>query len=244
MPKIPSVLFAQIFVLVYALVAAFFPQYFFLIFILFIATIFGMSIYGSLKHKVSGKAGEILSGRKLYSEKNAMNILLKDPEGVKDLSRQVKYSFLPLLLLPVYMGLFYLYGSYILPYFTEGKIIVVNDIITRYVGYLLMYEMLIGIGTSVNRLIYSKGVGGMIMVPANYEVTDKGIVGRGVIIPFPLDKYNVSIEFKRRFIQLEPLEKRGTTKMIIRLYASDIEKLAKIIKRHGLKQKSIGKEKE
>jgi len=237
LPRIPSIVLSQIFVLMYSLVAAFFPQYFFVVFLLFLATIFGISIYGSLKHKVSGKAAEILQGRKLYTEKNAMNLLVKDPEGVRELSRQVKYSFLPLLLLPVYMFLFYLYGNFALPYFTQGKIIIVNDTITRFIGYLIMYEMLMSIGYSVNTLIRRK-TGGMLMVPANYEVTDKGIIGRGVVIPFPLDKYNVTMDLKRRFVQLEPLEKKGMTKMIIRLYASDIEKLVKIIERYGLKEKS------
>jgi len=237
LPRIPSIVLSQIFVLVYSLVAAFFPQYFFVVFLLFLATIFGISIYSSLKHKISGKATEILQGRKLYSEKNAMNLLVKDPEGVRELSRQVKYSFLPLLLLPVYMFLFYLYGNFALPYFTQGEIVIVNDMVTRFIGYLIMYEMLMSIGYSVNTLIRRK-TGGMFMVPASYEVTDKGIIGRGVVIPFPLDKYNVTMDLKRKFVQLEPLEKRGMTKMIIRLYASDIEKLVKVIERYGLKEKS------
>ena len=225
-----SLLMSQVFAIVFSLVAAFAPQYFWILVIAFMLIIPFTMGFGALKARATGKYKEIVNARRVFKEDNAMDLAMRDPKLSSELGQQMKtmlYSFatLPLFII-VSMG----YRSYILPYFQSSE-----DIIIRFLGFLIMYEIFVMIGRLVQLLMMRKS-GFTLMIPQKYIVTEKGIIGKGVTLSFPLKNYKIEVNYRRKFVQLVPIKSSSRIKAITRLYTKDVERLKKILEKYALEE--------
>ncbi len=221
-----SILLSQVFAIVFSLVATFAPQYFWLLVIAFMLIIPFTMGYSMLKSRITGKYQEIVSSRKLVEVKDALEIAMRDSKLQGELAKQFKGMFYSFASLPAIIAVSILYNNYVRqPYFSG------EDIVLRFIGALIMYELFILTGRVIQHFTARK-TGYTLMIPNQYIVTTKGIVGKGVTIPFPLKDYKVEVNYKRKFIQLIPKKSQGI-KSIIRLYTRDVERLLNIIENYG-----------
>lgn len=226
MSTLRSLLLSQVFAIVFSLVATFAPQYFWVLVIAFMLIIPFTMGYSMLKARISGKYQEIANARKLMEEKNALDIAMRDPKLQSELAKQFKGMMYSFASLPAIIAISILYNNYVRqPYFSDG------DVVLRFIGALIMYELFIFTGRTIQYLT-SKKTGYALMIPHQYIVTTKGIIGKGVTVSFPLDEYKVEVDYKRRFIQLTPKKPKGI-KSIIRLYTKDIGRLQNIMENYG-----------
>ena len=226
MSTIKSLVLSQVFAIVFSLVATFAPQYFWLLVIAFMLIIPFTMGYSMIKTRISGKYQEIVSARKLLEEKDVLEIAMRDPKLQGELAKQFKGMFYSFASLPAIIVISVLYNNYVRqPYFSG------EDPILRFVGALIMYELFIITGRVI-QYFTSRKSGYALMIPNQYIVTTKGIVGKGITVPFPLNEYEIEVNYRRRFIQLIPKKPKGV-KSIIRLYTRDVFRLQNIVENYG-----------
>jgi uncharacterized membrane protein len=199
---------------------------------------------GPLGH---GKASpeEILSGRKLYEEKNVRELQLRDEELLREIQEQSRITMY--LSLAMFIGLAYFFiawkqvpaiDSYIARYVGgEGKLSLFIAYLIYFEGYFVIYQGLfsyslrkVGTITSIN-------------TPQSYVVTDKGIVIRGLIgksaIKFPLPPdIRIHVNEKRGFVEL--VKSGSKTVVKIRFYARNAKRLGDIIKKKAFASEEAG----
>ncbi len=234
---VKSLLMSQVFAIVFSLVAAFAPQYFWILVIAFMLIIPFTMGFGALKARATGKYKEIVNARRLFKEDNAMDLAMKDPKLSSELGQQMKMMLYSFVTLPLFIVVSMGYRSYILPYFQSSE-----DIIIRFLGFLFMYEIFVMIGRLVQLLMMKKS-GFTLMIPQRYVVTEKGIIGKGVTLSFPLKNYKIEANYRRKFVQLIPLKTSGRVKTITRLYTKDVERLKKILEKYALEEETTNIEK-
>ncbi len=230
---VKSLLMSQVFAIVFSLVAAFAPQYFWILVIAFMLIIPFTMGFGALKARATGKYKEIVSARRLFKEDNAMDLAMRDPKLSSELGQQMKMMLYSFITLPLFIVVSMGYRSYILPYFQSSE-----DIVIRFLGFLFMYEIFVMIGRSVQLLMMKKS-GFTLMIPQKYVITEKGIIGKGVTLAFPLKNYKIEANYRRKFVQLVPLKTGGRVKTITRLYTKDVERLKKILEKYVLEEETI-----
>ncbi len=218
-----QMLLNQVMILVFAAVIAFFSQYLWYIFALYIVVLGGVMYYSF--RRGGSKSAAILSGKKLYEEKHATKIMMMD----KDLDAEMKEQFSGMM---KGMGvmLLALIGVWIA--FERLSALAASwDALYRFAAYLALFEAVFIVMRVANTRIMGRQ-SGMFIVPPSYTVTDKGIVGGGgVAIEFPLKDYELIINEKRGFVELVPRATAKKTSMArrVRLYARDVKRLSKIL---------------
>ncbi len=227
---IKSLLMSQVFAIVFSLVAAFAPQYFWILVIAFMLIIPFTMGFGALKARATGKYKEIVGARRLFKEDNAMDLAMRDPKLSSELGQQMKMMLYSFVTLPLFIVVSMGYRSYILPYFQNSE-----DVVIRFLGFLFMYEIFVMIGRLV-QLFMMKKSGFTLMIPQKYVITEKGIIGKGVTLAFPLKNYKIEANYRRKFVQLVPLKSSGRVKTITRLYTKDVERLKKILEKYALEE--------
>ncbi len=225
-----SLLMSQVFALIFSLVAAFAPQYFWLLVIAFMLIIPFTMGFGALKARATGKYKEIVSARRLFKEDNAMDLAMRDPRLSSELGQQMKMLLYSLVTLPLFIVVSIGYRNYVLPYFQNS-----GDILIRFLGFLIMYEIFVGIGRLVQVFMMRKS-GFTLMIPQKYIVTEKGVIGKGVTLSFPLKNYKIEADYRRKFVQLIPTKTSGRVKTITRFYTKDVERLKKILEKYALEE--------
>jgi len=226
MSNIKSLILSQVFAIIFSLVVTFVPQYFWLLVIAFMLIIPFTMGYSMIKTRISGKYKEIISARKLLEEKGALEIAMRDPKLQGELTKQFKSMFYSFACLPAIIVISILYNNYVRqPYFSG------EDPIIRFIGALIMYELFIITGRVVQYFTLRKSSYTLI-IPNQYIVTTKGIIGKGVTVPFPINEYEVEVNYRRKFIQFIPKKPKGV-KPIIRLYTRDVFRLQNIVENYG-----------
>ncbi len=223
-----SLLMSQVFAIVFSLVAAFAPQYFWLLVIAFMLIIPFTMGFGALKARATGKYKEIINARRLFKEDNAMDLAMRDPKLSSELGQQMKMMLYSFVTLPLFIVVSMGYRSYVLPYFQNS-----NDIAIRFLGFLIMYEIFVGIGRLVQAFMMRK-TGFTLMIPQKYIITEKGVIGKGVTLSFPLKNYKIEADYRRKFVQLVPTKTSGRMRTITRFYTKDVERLKKILEKYAL----------
>ena len=160
------------------------------------------------------------------SRDEVMKLFSEDPKATEELSRQMRmtmYMFVPSL---IAFALFFILMRVLAPHSGEEST-------TVFLKYLAIYETPIAISQSFNIYVRRRKRFEMINTVLEYEVHAKGIVGRGVAIPFPLKDYEVRVDYARRFVELTPTKKSSMGIVRLRFYARNVDRLARIIVGRG-----------
>ncbi len=225
-----SILYGQVMIAILVILNVFYPQYLgytFIIFAIGIVVFTAIMMKSQLKGVFGKESKEIKSGRRLFvgNAKEVTELQRMDVKLISEMKPMFKstmYSFLTLIILFIWYPI----------YFNHVKPIVANaDIMVRVVAFLAGYEVPYVAITAINQVTRS-AVKEMINVVMNYEVYDRGIVGTGLAIRFPLDSnYYVLVSPRRKFLDIVMV--RGKFKMHYRLYTRNLSRLLEIVKRYG-----------
>ena len=136
------------------------------------------------------------------------------------------YSFL---IMFVILGYFWIYSSTVLPYTSASE-----DVMIRFLGYLIMYEIPIGINTLFQRFVFLKAMSQVVQIPYSYTVYEKGITGSGVLLKFPLENVEeLKTDLFRKFVEVRIRQKSRRTPSRIRFYTKNVERLSELIRKYG-----------
>ncbi len=225
-----NMLYGQAVILLLSTVNTYYPQYLTYTFIVFIIAMIITMIYTmrtSFKHIMGGDAKEVRSGRKLVEVKadEVMNIAKYDSKLNEELRPMMKTSLLSLVNMVIMIAWYYIYFNTVIHYFEEG------DLTYKFIGFLIGYEVPF-VGLTLINLITRRSQKVMIQVINNYAVYDKGIVGSGVVVKFPLSKeYSVSVDPVRKFVEISRRDKNITIRY--RFYSKNVDRIADIVSRFG-----------
>lgn len=179
---------------------------------------------------------EVLSGRKLYEERNVRELQLRDEELLREIQEQSRVTMY--LSIAMLVGLTYFLivwkqvpaiDSYVARYVGgEGRLSLFIAYLIYFEGYFIIYQSLftyslrkVGAITSIN-------------APQSYIVTDRGIVIKGLVgrsaIKFPLPPdIKLHVDEKRGFVEL--IRSGSKTIVKIRFYARNAKRLGDILRR-------------
>ncbi|MEM4556472.1 MAG: DUF2208 family protein [Sulfolobales archaeon] len=233
-----SQLYGQAIILILAVTNTYYPQYLSYTFLIFVVSMFVMMFTAfrtSLKHVVGSEAREIREGRKLLEVKydEVMNVVKYDSKLNDELKPMMKTTLLSLANMFIIFAWYYIYFNIVIHSF-EGA-----DLTVKFVGFLLGYEIPY-IAVTVVNLLTRKSVKTMIQVVRDFTIYDKGIVGSGISVKFPLsDNYVVRVEPARRFVEIAKVDKNSVIKY--RFYSKNCDRIADLVNRYG-KPKAAAKE--
>lgn len=225
-----SQIYGQVIIFILAITNTYYPEYLnytFLIFILSMFIVMYITFRTSLKHIVGSEAKEIREGRKLLEIKSedVMNIVRYDTKLNEELKPMMKTSILSFANMFIILAWYYIYFNVVIRAF-EGA-----DLTMKFVGFLLGYEIPYVAVTIVN-LLTRKSVRTMIQVIRNFTIYDRGILGSGVSIKFPLSSdYVVRVEPSRKFVEVAKVDKNSVIKY--RFYSKNFDRIADIVNRYG-----------
>ncbi|MEM2019032.1 MAG: DUF2208 family protein, partial [Zestosphaera sp.] len=96
------------------------------------------------------------------------------------------------------------------------------------------YEVPYGLVQIMN-LAGRRAVKSFVQVVSEYEVYDKGIVGAGITLKFPLktDQYRVEYNTKRMYVDLIQTSSSKTS-VKLRFYTKNPERLYEVLRRYAL----------
>jgi len=158
------------------------------------------------------------------SSEEILNLMSRDMELGKELSRQSMFMILmlivPLLMWFIFAGMI---QSYLLqPFMTN------SEHYMRFLGYVIFYSLLIGIIRGVTYFTTPKK---LIMLVNSYEIRSDGIKAGNLVIKFPIDerRYSVEINAHRGFFEIYD----KTTRYAYRFYISDVDKVRIALGKYG-----------
>lgn len=225
-----NMLYGQAVILLLSIVNTYYPQYLTYTFIVFIIAMFITMMYTmrtSFKHVMGGEAKEVRGGRKLVEVKadEVMSIVKYDSKLNEELRPMMKTSLLSLVNMVVILAWYYVYFNMVIHYFEGG------DLTYKFIGFLIGYEVPF-IGLTLINFITRRSQKVMIQVVNSYTIYDKGIVGSGIVVKFPLSKeYSVSVDPLRKFVEITKADRNITIRY--RFYSKNVDRISDIINRFG-----------
>lgn len=234
-----TTLISQAYLLVLAAVLAAAPRYYLLVFLIYLAIVFGFSMYASRRSLRGAKVSreEIEASRQLFAEKNALDLAATDDELFKLYSKQVKGMILYIALLPLYWAIFETARRLMPSFEATLSAYGLSTVAARFILWVAAFEAMFAISMLTRKLT----VGGFFTtspaqqpptVPASYIVTEKGILVRGAIgnvIGFPLPEgTEVILNEQKNYVEIR--FKNGGR---LRLYTKRPRRLYEIIQRFG-----------
>ncbi len=200
-----SLALSQAMVLIYSTILFFFPEYYGYIILLIIATFFAYSILTSVRRARSMSKEDleyVSSGRVVVKaqQNKIIELMNKDNKLISDMRSQMSFMSLSLINLPIAFGIYYGYFWFVMPYFSHY-----SDLLIRYLGYVVMFELLFMTPWIINRLMLRGKIIRMLQIPRDYIVTTKGVKATGLLIKFPIENpvYVFKCSRRRRFIDIE-----------------------------------------
>jgi len=227
-----TVAYGQSMIALLVVLNVFYPQYLnytFIIFIVAMVIFTAITMRTQLKHIVGKEAKEIKEGKRLFStdSKEVMAIQSTDTEVINELKPMFKAtmtSFLSLIVLFVWYPLYFGYARSAAS--AEGV-----DVLTKVLVFLAGYEIPYASFMIINRLT-QRSLREVVQVVTKYGVYDRGIVGTGITIKFPLnDNYSIKVNSRRKFMDI--IMSRGRAKVRYRFYTRNLTRLIDIVKRYG-----------
>ncbi len=236
-------LISQVYIVVLAYAFVAFPRYVWLLFLIYLGLMMGLSAYSA---RGGGGAGvtraDIERARQLLREENALQLAMEDEELLALYSKQMKASMMSFAVLFLYIPLFYAVRYYYRSLVDLLKNLgAPSDTVAGFIIWLGLFEIM----TIVSFIIQRRGGLGdkpiAPMVPKGFVVTDKGILLKGSlgrIIGFPLPE-GTRVELNESKGYVEIVEPKGAR---IRLYTMKAKRLYEIIQRYGLRGEKSKKE--
>jgi uncharacterized membrane protein len=233
------VLISQLYLFVLAAVLAIAPRYYLLVLLVYFALVFMFSAL-SARRTVRGarvSREEVEAARRLFVEKDALDIAAADDELLKLYTRQAKATLITFAFFPLYWAIFEA-ARRLQPSFAE--LLEAHGVSGRLAGFLLWvmaFEAMFAISFLSRRLILGARASQQPpMVPRAYEVTEKGIVIKGAmgsVIGFPLpDDAEVHLDESKGYVEIV-FGKGGR----IRLYTKKPRRLYDLIMRFGVQRR-------
>ncbi|MCS7108389.1 MAG: DUF2208 family protein [Sulfolobales archaeon] len=225
-----SQIYGQAIIFILAITNTYYPQYLNYTFLIFIISMFIMmyvTFRTSLKHVVGSESREIRGGRKLLEVKydDVMSVVKYDAKLNEELKPMMKTTLLSLINTFIILAWYYIYFNVVIHSF-EGA-----DLTIKFFGFLLGYEIPYVAVTVVN-LFTRKSVRYMIQVIRDFTIYDRGIVGSGVSIKFPLaSNYEVKVEAGRKFVEIAKIDKNSIIRY--RFYSKSYDRIADIVNKYG-----------
>jgi len=227
-----TIAYGQSMIALLVILNVFYPQYLsytFIVFIVAMVIFTAITMRTQLKHIVGKEAKEIKEGRRLFSmdSKDVMTIQSTDTQVINELKPMFKatmISFLSLIVLFAWYPLYFGYARSIVS--AEGV-----NVLTKVLVFLAGYEIPYALFMIINRLT-QRSLREIVQVVTKYEVYDKGIVGTGITIKFPLNNnYSIKVNSRRKFMDI--IMSRGRVKVRYRFYTKNLTRLIDIVKRYG-----------
>ncbi len=229
---IVTTMYSQVLIFSLSVVNVFYPQYYQQIFLVFFLAAIMFTAWSVRKTRVGAKVSpeEVRAGRLLFkaSRNDTSELQRVDTELMAELKPMLKVSALNLVVLPIFLIWYWVY----FPYVNTLSIVEASEY--RFLAYLAGYEVPFVIIHAMN-LATRKLVRTFVQVISEYEIYDKGILGVGVSLKFPLsdEQYKVELNPKRMFVDLIHASS-GRAAVKFRLYSKNPERVYEILKRYGL----------
>jgi len=230
----------QVFIVILAVILALAPNLYKFAILLYFVGIIAISMY---KARSTGSSGvsreEVEKARTLFREEKAMELAAEDEEYLREVSKQVRAMFIPLLLFPVYIVIFQAVPA-LEPRVAEALqgLGIADARVARLLLWLAAFEGMFALNQVVRKLTGGASKPAP-MVPPAYRVTEKGIVikgGLGRVIPFPLPSgAEVRLDEKRNYVEIEM--GKGVR---MRFYTRKARRLYELLLRHGVKERGRG----
>lgn len=234
-----QLLFSQISIVIFALAAGLLGRggatYWLFVILYFIVFSYVMMRLSRPKQAGGIDINRVESGKTLFEEKNAYELMNQDKDYMKEVSEQMKIAQANMLMMfPVMIYFLIAYSPIVntIPKFFE------NQRVGLIVSFLVLFEgsfLLSRIGQVYIERRYRK-LGFkpvMINVPRGYIVTNEGIVMYGLAskqaLSFPIKGYRLDVSPLRKFVELVQETEKSTLK--IRFYTNSPERLYEILKR-------------
>ncbi len=220
-------LIGQVSLLFFAAILAFIPQYYILVFILYLVVMFALTAFMQ-RRAAKGDKNRIMAGRVYFEEKNAMEIALQDEQLVSELTAQARLMSISFASLFIALGVFWIMGLYRDDIIRFFSLYVDNESLQLFLYWLLLFETIFVINRGITVYLARGRKAAQPLIPNQYVVTDRGIASPGVFgvaLEFPLpDNIAISLNEKQRFVEIVVNENRR-----IRLYTKKPQKLYDII---------------
>ncbi len=195
----------QVSLLLFAAILAFIPQYYLVVFIVYLAFILAISV-AMQRRGSKGDKNRVLSGRILFKEEKAMEIAFQDKELMEELSAQTKLMSISFGSIFIALAVFWLFGVYkdsiisILAGYVEGSAL------QLFLYWLIVFETIFLINRVLMYLLMRGKKVQQPLMPNKYFVTDKGIASPGfggVTFEFPLpENVSVSVNERRKYVEI------------------------------------------
>ncbi len=226
-----SIAYGQSIITLLVILNVFYPQYLGYTFIIFVVSMIiftAIMMKTQLKHIVGKEVKEIKEGRKLYVARpdEVLSLQKMDLQLINELKPMLKSTLMSFLTFIVFIIWYPTYFGY-----ARSVAESITDVVTKVIIFLIGYEVPYAVITLINRLS-QRALKEVVQVVSKYEVYDRGIVGAGITIKFPLnDSYSIKVNSRRRFLDI--ILSRGKVKVKYRFYSKNLSRLAEIIKRYG-----------
>ncbi|MCD6208942.1 MAG: DUF2208 family protein [Thermoproteales archaeon] len=224
---------------IFAWLSSFRPDLLSLMFIGYIVIVFGATflITGKSAARIVKDLEYIEKGQKLFTaRKESVNkIKIMDPRLNEDLKTQ------GIIMILYFIPTIIIFALVFIPGFRDQFLSSVSSLILPYVGekqtslffaYLTFYGMfyVISIGFNLFSRLFYRGKG-VIMIPSEYVVTDRGIiVDKKTPLKFPL-KGNIHLNESRKFVEIiVDSPQPGMQKVRYRFYTQQVKKLYEILR--------------
>ncbi len=231
-----SIAYGQTIIAILTIINVFYPQYLnytFIIFIIGMVVFTAITMKTQLKHITGKEAKEIKEGKRLFKSRpdEVKELQMKDPRLVQELKPMLKMTMVSFLSLIILLVWYPTYFGWARSFAADQAV----DTMTKIAVFLAGYEIPYAIMMTIN-MFSRRRMKETVQVIMNYEIYDKGVVGTGLVIKFPLDtNYAVRISPIRKFIEL--VKSEGGTTIRYRLYTKSYERLWDIIRKYGNPQK-------
>lgn len=225
-------------VFLFAYINSYFPGLQSLLIFLYIAVVMGITMFftGRSARKTIRDIEYILGGSVLHKADRELVAKLKNKDLLL-LSQELKGQGVLLLtmILPIIIFLVLVMTPAPREFFQAlSKSLGTTGREATFFSFVLFYFSLFGVSilfSQINRLYYKKR-GGMLLIPSEYVITDRGIVlDNRTPVLFPINRNVVKVNSKRRFVELESSVGQAGSRMSsrVRLYATSPRKIYDLI---------------
>ena len=221
-------LVSQVSIIVFALVLGVAPHLYLAAFIAYLFVIAATTVATQRRLGRGGRADEILAGRKLYEERNALDIAVRDEQLTTELSKQARQLLLSFASLGVAVAVFGAASMVKSDMIAFLRGATGSDVLANFLYWLIIFETIFAASRLTGLAFGVKPSQQPPFIPSRYVVTDRGIVVPSIIstaIRFPLpEDYEITVNERRGFVEIR--DPRGRS---IRLYARNPRRLYELI---------------
>jgi uncharacterized membrane protein len=218
----------QITIIILAIINTYYPEYLSYTFIAFIAFFFVITTLRA-RPKLMGvsleQLKEIRESEKIHEEDSSgvARTMSQDPQLAQELAPLTRMMFISIFAIVLSLIWYYLYFNSVRGLTQETAPSETQRFMLFLVGYEVPFALVAIMNFNQNKLLRNTP-----QIPGRYTLFEKGLVGQGIVMKFPLQGHEARLDAKRGFVEL--VNGKGRR---IRLYSSKPKDLFELIKKHG-----------